>query len=449
MADNTVLNLGSGGDTISTDDVGGSVKVQRVKVQYGADGSATDASATTPLPTTESDGGIISTANSTASTLLAAAAFTGTAEDVSDYTSITVSVISDQASGTDGLSLQQSHNSTNWDFIDAYTIPAATGKQFSQQITARYFRVVYTNGGTNQGSFRLQAIFHKFQAATSVIRPQDARSNENDMQEVIGYAAGYNGTSWDRLRTVNTGVLQVAPSYAGTVASTGVGASGAQTQRVVTATDSTIGTVTTVSTVTTLTTCTTLTNITNWGNVVDNAGFTDGTTRVSVSGYIFDETAGTALTENDAAAARIDSKRAQVMVFEDETTRGQRATVNTSKGLHVTPVGHTSGGLSQATGSIGATVTAVKASAGQVYGWYFYNANASVSYVQFFNTATGGVTLGTTTPVYSLGIPPSSGANVMLPIGIAHSTAITIAITTTRAGSTGPGSTVDYNVFYV
>jgi hypothetical protein len=243
MADNTVLNLGTGGDTISTDDVGGSVKVQRVKVQYGADGSATDASATTPLPTTESDGGIISTANSTASTLLAAAAFTGTAEDVSDYTSITVSVIADQASATDGLSLQQSHNSTNWDFIDAYTIPASTGKQFSQQITARYFRVVYTNGGTNQGSFRLQAIFHKFQAATSVIRPQDARSNENDMQEVIGYAAGYNGTSWDRLRTVNTGVLQVAPSYAGTVASTGTGASGAQTQRVVTATDSTIGTV--------------------------------------------------------------------------------------------------------------------------------------------------------------------------------------------------------------
>lgn len=41
MADNTTLNLGSGGDNIATDDIGG-VKHQRVKVEYGADGSATD-----------------------------------------------------------------------------------------------------------------------------------------------------------------------------------------------------------------------------------------------------------------------------------------------------------------------------------------------------------------------------------------------------------------------
>jgi len=83
-----------------------------------------------------------------------------------------------------------------------------------------------------------------------------------------------------------------------------------------------------------------------------------------------------------------------------------------------------------------------------VYGWYFYNPNASVAYVQFFNTASGSVTLGTTAPVYSLGIPATSAANVMMPCGVAHSTAITIAVTTTRAGSTSPGSSVDYNVYY-
>ena len=49
MADNTELNTGSGGDVISTDDLG-SVKVQRVKVQFGGDGSATDVSASDPLP---------------------------------------------------------------------------------------------------------------------------------------------------------------------------------------------------------------------------------------------------------------------------------------------------------------------------------------------------------------------------------------------------------------
>ena len=41
MADNTTLNTGAGGDVISTDDISG-VKTQRVKVQYGADGSASD-----------------------------------------------------------------------------------------------------------------------------------------------------------------------------------------------------------------------------------------------------------------------------------------------------------------------------------------------------------------------------------------------------------------------
>lgn len=53
MADNTQLNTGTGGDLLSTDDIGGGVKVQRTKVQYGADGSATDVSSTTPLPVSQ------------------------------------------------------------------------------------------------------------------------------------------------------------------------------------------------------------------------------------------------------------------------------------------------------------------------------------------------------------------------------------------------------------
>lgn len=72
----------------------------------------------------------------------------------------------------------------------------------------------------------------------------------------------------------------------------------------------------------------TLTTITNWGNVVDNGAFVDGTTRLMPGGYIFDEVAGTALTENDVAASRVDSKRAQVFALEDATTRGQRQTVD-------------------------------------------------------------------------------------------------------------------------
>lgn len=57
MADNTELNSGSGGDTIATDDISG-VKHQRVKVQYGADGSATDVSDSNPLPVDDAGGSL-------------------------------------------------------------------------------------------------------------------------------------------------------------------------------------------------------------------------------------------------------------------------------------------------------------------------------------------------------------------------------------------------------
>jgi hypothetical protein len=57
MADNTTLNSGSGGDTIATDDIAG-IKHQRVKIQYGVDGSATDVSDTNPLPIDDAGGSI-------------------------------------------------------------------------------------------------------------------------------------------------------------------------------------------------------------------------------------------------------------------------------------------------------------------------------------------------------------------------------------------------------
>ena len=50
MSDNTQLNPGVGGDIISTDDLGGGIKVQRVKAQFGADGSASDVETTNPMP---------------------------------------------------------------------------------------------------------------------------------------------------------------------------------------------------------------------------------------------------------------------------------------------------------------------------------------------------------------------------------------------------------------
>lgn len=86
------------------------------------------------------------------------------------------------------------------------------------------------------------------------------------------------------------------------------------------------------------------------------------------------------------------------------------------------------------------TAAAVKAAAGQSGGYAFYNPNATVAYVQVFNTASGSVTLGTTAPLYSIPVPPTATVNVEFANGIAHSAAISIAATTTPTGPAAPSA---------
>lgn len=62
MSDNVVLNLGSGGATIATDDVGGA-QHQYVKVEFGGDGTATKVSAADPLPVTSVVTGSVAVTN--------------------------------------------------------------------------------------------------------------------------------------------------------------------------------------------------------------------------------------------------------------------------------------------------------------------------------------------------------------------------------------------------
>jgi hypothetical protein len=122
-------------------------------------------------------------------------------------------------------------------------------------------------------------------------------------------------------------------------------------------------------------------------------------------------------------------------------------TANTTPWL-VTTAGVVGGGRTPFTGSIAATLTLIKSSQAELGGWFIFNPNATTAYLQLFNAAsTGAVTLGTTAPTLSLGIPAGGGANLASPNGIQFSSGIVIAATTTRAGSTGPASTVDYNLF--
>ena len=105
----------------------------------------------------------------------------------------------------------------------------------------------------------------------------------------------------------------------------------------------------------------------------------------------------------------------------------------------------TTGGLTPITGTIGATATAVKASAGQIYHYYIFNPNVYTVYCQLFDVAAASVTLGNTAPTLSFGIPAGLGCNCSIPCGMAFATAIAVAFTTGRATNGAPASTVDYN----
>lgn len=157
--------------------------------------------------------GRISTANSSTANLAGGAVFTGTGEEVKNYAAIQVSVFSSHASATDGLSLQQSSDNTNWDVIDTYTIVATTGKVFSIQPAARYFRLVYTNGATLTTSLRIQTVYHTEAPNPSSQRSADAYTNETDLTQAWTFNSLYNGVTWDRVReavnalnSVGTGV---------------------------------------------------------------------------------------------------------------------------------------------------------------------------------------------------------------------------------------------------
>lgn len=95
------------------------------------------------------------------------------------------------------------------------------------------------------------------------------------------------------------------------------------------------------------------------------------------------------------------------------------------------------------------TVRTPKGTAATWGGYYIYNPNTVVSYVQIFDAATATtITLGTTAPDLSLAIPPGSAANIEFSNGIAFANGIKLACTTTATGSTAPTTGLDLNIYF-
>jgi hypothetical protein len=115
-----------------------------------------------------------------------------------------------------------------------------------------------------------------------------------------------------------------------------------------------------------------------------------------------------------------------------------------------TGTGWTNFNATSGDGSTALTNTAqqLKSSAGKVGGWFIYNPNSAVAYVILYNSLSANVTVGTTTPLMVLPIPPLTAANLEMVHGINFSTAISAAATSTAAGNGAPTTALDVNIFY-
>ena len=167
--------------------------------------------------------------------------------------------------------------------------------------------------------------------------------------------------------------------------------------------------------------------------LVDDAAFTPATSSVMMAGFEADEGSTDSVDEGDAGAARMTLDRK----------------------LIVTSQPHTAGGLSVSRDIDldNGTLTVVKASAGQLYGITITNTGTVTVFVKFYDAASG--TLGTGTPVITIGVPGNSSDDTTLaqsfPLGIAFGTGICVGAGTgvADADNTDPGANVVIaNIYY-
>jgi hypothetical protein len=85
---------------------------------------------------------------------------------------------------------------------------------------------------------------------------------------------------------------------------------------------------------------------------------------------------------------------------------------------------------------------------GLLNAYYLYNSDTNVIFIQFFDAAkTTDVTLGTTVPKWSIGIPGGQAANVSR-LKLQFSDGIQVACTATETGAGAPGAPANANFGY-
>lgn len=174
----------------------------------------------------------------------------------------------------------------------------------------------------------------------------------------------------------------------------------------------------------------------------------------------------TSIAENEDVASADGDRLVKVAAIRDDTLNARSSTEGDYEQFHLTAEGGlwstqagtaTPNGLLVGNFTSGDTYTAltntaqvIKASAGNFYGYYYYNPNAAATYILIYNIAAASVTVGTSTATLVFCVPATSGANMFLPIPIPFSNAgWSIAAATTGGGNTAPATAMEVMVYYL
>jgi hypothetical protein len=122
--------------------------------------------------------------------------------------------------------------------------------------------------------------------------------------------------------------------------------------------------------------------------------------------------------------------------------------INSSGQVTALAAPSTSGGVSANVQQALTSDAQVKASAGQLYGFDWFNPNSGTVYIFVYNT-TSAPTIGSTTNlIYQKGLPAGAGANIEFEFGIPCSSGIYVAVSTSPTSSAAPSTGLVLTTLY-
>lgn len=157
--------------------------------------------------------GHVDTLNSTSIPLDAGDTFIGGTVNIEATASVLISVYTDKQSATDGLCICFSTDSINFDNTDNFTIPENTGKTFSFQPAAKFYRIEYINGDSDQTVFRLQTLLKRTYVKPSSHRIEENISGQDDAELVKSVITGKDEDGIYRNQLVNSAGVSLTSNF--------------------------------------------------------------------------------------------------------------------------------------------------------------------------------------------------------------------------------------------